>query len=63
MLKNCRIPLAKNTIDDIRRQLLDAAAFGKHVTPEQLEHMARKLADTMQTLADESTECPIMLAR
>ncbi|MGK8508763.1 DUF6374 family protein [Nocardia asiatica] len=34
------IPFAQTQINDVRRQLLDAAAFGKHLRPEHLENMA-----------------------
>ncbi|MGF6885965.1 hypothetical protein ABIA39_007522 [Nocardia sp. GAS34] len=41
---------ATRQINEVRRQLLDAAAFGKHITPDQLEHMASKLAASMEAL-------------
>jgi hypothetical protein len=41
---------ATRQINEVRRQPLDAAAFGKHITPDQLEHMASKLAASMETL-------------
>jgi|GEM_PF-4649659 len=44
------IELARQRIDEVRRQLLDAAAFGKHITPDQLEHMASKLATGLHAL-------------
>ncbi|WP_280267950.1 DUF6374 family protein [Nocardia wallacei] len=41
---------ARQQIDEVRRQLLDAAAFGKHITPDQLERLASKLATGVQAL-------------
>jgi hypothetical protein len=45
-----RTEFATQQIDEVRRQLLDAAAFGKHITPDQLERMASKLAAGVQAL-------------
>ncbi|WP_157129010.1 DUF6374 family protein [Nocardia amamiensis] len=42
------IPFAQMQINDVRRQLLDAAAFGKHLPPEHLEIMADKLAEGLR---------------
>ncbi|WP_157129563.1 DUF6374 family protein [Nocardia amamiensis] len=47
-----RLDFAKMQVEDVRRQLLDAAAFGKFVTPEQLEIMARKLAEGLRIYSD-----------
>lgn len=41
------IGFAEHQIDTVRRQLLEAAAFGKRVSPDQLENMARKLGDAV----------------
>ncbi|WP_280243332.1 DUF6374 family protein [Nocardia abscessus] len=46
------IPFARSQINDVRRQLLDAAAFGKHLRPEQLENMAGKLAEGLRAYAE-----------
>ncbi len=34
----------------MRRALLDAAAFGKVISPDQLEHMAGKLLTALKAL-------------
>ncbi|WP_280275146.1 DUF6374 family protein [Nocardia wallacei] len=47
------ITFARQQIEDVRRQLLDAAAFGKHITPDQLERMAGKLAYSVRALDDQ----------
>lgn len=39
-------------VEDVRRALLDAAAFGKLVSPEQLEIMAGKLAEGLRIYTD-----------
>ncbi|MFX0581091.1 DUF6374 family protein [Nocardia nepalensis] len=44
------VAFARRQIDEVRRQLLDSAAFGKHVTPDQLERMASKLAMGVRAL-------------
>jgi len=44
------IESARRQIEEVRRQLLDAAAFGKRITPDQLERMASKLATGVQVL-------------
>lgn len=41
------IGFAEHQIVTVRRQLLEAAAFGKHVSPDQLENMAGKLGDAV----------------
>ncbi|QIS10420.1 DUF6374 family protein [Nocardia arthritidis] len=53
MLERSRISLAQTQIDNVRRQLLDAAAFGKRITPDQLEHLAAKLGDSLRILTEE----------
>ncbi|MFI6173851.1 DUF6374 family protein [Nocardia sp. NPDC051052] len=53
MLELSRISFAQTQIDDVRRQLLDTAAFGKSITPDQLEHLAAKLGETLRILAEE----------
>lgn len=47
-----RLDFAKMQIDDVRRWLLDAAAFGKSLAPEQLEIMARKLGEGLRIYTD-----------
>lgn len=47
------IAFARQQIDEVRRQLLDAAAFGKRITPDQLERMAGKLALSARALDDQ----------
>ncbi|WP_280267573.1 DUF6374 family protein [Nocardia wallacei] len=49
---------ARQQIDEVRRQLLDAAAFGKHITPDQLEHLASKLATGVQAIDVPTTPSP-----
>ncbi|WP_415842768.1 DUF6374 family protein [Nocardia ninae] len=48
-----RIAFAQAQIDEVRRQLLDTAAFGKSITPDQLEHLAAKLGETLRILAED----------
>lgn len=43
---------AKMQINAVRRQLLDAAAFGKHLRPEQLESMAGRLAEGLRAYTE-----------
>ncbi|MEV0031413.1 DUF6374 family protein [Nocardia sp. NPDC050793] len=38
-------------LDQVKQQLNDAAAFGKSLTPEQLEHAAGKIAEARRILA------------
>ncbi|MGK8525139.1 DUF6374 family protein [Nocardia asteroides] len=52
------IPFARSQIDDVRRQLLDAAAFGKHLGPEQLENMAGKLARSLRAYTEAIPPAP-----
>lgn len=49
-----RISFAQTQIDNVRRQLLDAAAFGKSITPDQLEHLAAKLSESLRILTEET---------
>ncbi|MET9025643.1 DUF6374 family protein [Nocardia sp. NPDC004168] len=49
------IPFAGTQIDQVRRQLLDAAAFGKHLRPEQLENMAGRLAEGLRAYTEAIT--------
>ncbi|MBF6074827.1 DUF6374 family protein [Nocardia beijingensis] len=46
------ILFARTRINDVRRQLLDAAAFGKHLGPEQLENMAGRLAEGLRAYTE-----------
>ncbi|MGW4716728.1 DUF6374 family protein [Nocardia sp. NPDC004260] len=48
-------PFAETQINEVRRQLLDAAAFGKHLRPEQLENMAGKLAEGLRAYTEAFT--------
>lgn len=41
-------------LDEVREQLLNAAAFGKHLSPDQLEHAARKVSEGMRIYAEET---------
>ncbi|MFF3228268.1 DUF6374 family protein [Nocardia suismassiliense] len=52
-LEHSRIAFAQAQIDEVRRQLLDTAAFGKSITPDQLEHLAAKLGETLRILAED----------
>lgn len=48
---------ATMNLEQVRRQLLDAAAFGKYLTPEQLEHAAGKIGEGLRVFKEE-TEPP-----
>ncbi|WP_369690118.1 DUF6374 family protein [Nocardia inohanensis] len=50
-----RLEWARMNLDQVRRQLLDAAAWGKYITPEQLEHAAGKIAEGMRIYAEETS--------
>lgn len=39
-------------LEQVRRQLNDAAAFGKHLPPEQLENAAEKIAEAQRIYAE-----------
>ncbi|QIS00943.1 hypothetical protein F5X71_00125 [Nocardia brasiliensis] len=39
---------ARINLEQVREQLLDAAAFGKKLPPEQLEHAAGKIAEGLR---------------
>ncbi|WP_306355826.1 MULTISPECIES: DUF6374 family protein [unclassified Nocardia] len=39
----------------VRAQLLDAAAFGKYLTPEQLENAAGKIGEGLRVFLEETT--------
>ncbi|MGO4617280.1 DUF6374 family protein [Nocardia sp. 2YAB30] len=47
-----RLDFARMQVEDVRRQLLDAAAFGKFLPPEPLEIMARKLGEALRIYTD-----------
>lgn len=51
-----RLDWARTNLDQVRRQLLDAAAFGKHLTPEQLEHAARKIGEGLRIYREATGE-------
>ncbi|MFI1920187.1 DUF6374 family protein [Nocardia sp. NPDC020380] len=53
MPEPARMPYVERQINDVRRQLLDAAAFAKLLSPEALEHMAGTLADGLRVLSEE----------
>ncbi|MGW5575761.1 DUF6374 family protein [Nocardia thailandica] len=42
---------AAATLATVRRQLLDAAAFGKTLSPDQLEHIAARLGECLRAYA------------
>ncbi|MBF6467099.1 hypothetical protein IU427_18195 [Nocardia beijingensis] len=46
---------AQMQINAVRTQLLDAAAFGKHLRPEQLENMAGRLAEGLRAYTEAIT--------
>ncbi|MEU0545674.1 DUF6374 family protein [Nocardia sp. NPDC005978] len=48
-----RLAWAHMNLDQVRSQLLDAAAFGKNLTPEQLENAAGKISEGMKVYAEE----------
>lgn len=50
-----RIDFAKSQVEDVRRALLDAAAFGKTLPPTPLEHLAGKLAAALKIYTDATT--------
>ncbi|SUE28941.1 Uncharacterised protein [Nocardia farcinica] len=47
-----RIDYARREVEDIRRALLDAAAFGKTLSPTSLERMADRLTAAMHIYED-----------
>ncbi|MFI6868443.1 DUF6374 family protein [Nocardia sp. NPDC050406] len=49
-----RLEWARMNLDQVRRQLLDAAAFGKYLTPEQLEHAAGKIGEGLRIYVEET---------
>lgn len=49
-----RLEWAFMNIDQVRAQLLDAAAFGKYLPPEQLENAAGKLAEGLRVYTEET---------
>ncbi|MBF6212255.1 hypothetical protein IU433_17575 [Nocardia puris] len=49
-----RLEWARMNLDQVRIQLLDAAAFGKYLTPEQLEHAAFKIGEGMRVYGEET---------
>ncbi|PXX56265.1 hypothetical protein DFR70_1206 [Nocardia tenerifensis] len=48
-----RVATARARIANVRRRLLDTAAFGKSLTPDQLEHLAAELGETLRVLTDD----------
>ncbi|MQY29290.1 DUF6374 family protein [Nocardia aurantia] len=59
MSEPARIPDAYQQIDQVRRQLVEAAAFSKHLTPDALEHLAGTLATGLRLIADHTTASPV----
>ncbi|MFB8281876.1 DUF6374 family protein [Nocardia colli] len=52
---------ATMNLENVRDQLLDAAAFGKYLPPEQLENAAGKIAEGLRVfraLTDEQAPTP-----
>ncbi|MRH89458.1 hypothetical protein GFY24_18730 [Nocardia sp. SYP-A9097] len=45
---------ATMNLEQVRRQLLDAAAFGKYMTPEQLENAAGKIGEGLRIFREET---------
>ncbi|MFB8283024.1 DUF6374 family protein [Nocardia colli] len=43
---------ARMNLEQVRDQLLDAAAFGKYLPPEQLENAAGKIAEGLRVYAE-----------
>jgi hypothetical protein len=43
-----RLDWARMNLEQVRNQLLDAAAFGKYLPPEQLENAAGKIAEGLR---------------
>ena len=48
-----RLDWAKMNLEQVRTQLLDAAAFGKYLPPEQLENAASKIAEGLRVFTEE----------
>ncbi|MEU7768100.1 DUF6374 family protein [Nocardia sp. NPDC049190] len=51
------IPSARMNLEQARERLLAAAAFGEQLTPDQLESLARKVAEGLR-LYIEATQNP-----
>ncbi|WP_062988307.1 DUF6374 family protein [Nocardia anaemiae] len=49
-----RLDWARMNLEQVRGQLLDAAAFGKWMTPDQLENAAGKIAEGIRIYAEET---------
>ncbi|WP_280441063.1 DUF6374 family protein [Nocardia brasiliensis] len=49
-----RLEWAYMNINQVREQLLDAAAFSKYLPPEQLENAAGKLAEGLRVYTEET---------
>ncbi|WP_330178965.1 DUF6374 family protein [Nocardia sp. NBC_01503] len=47
---------ATMNLEQVRRQLLDAAAFGKYMTPEQLENAAGKIGEGLRIFREETNQ-------
>ncbi|WP_378743364.1 DUF6374 family protein [Nocardia brasiliensis] len=53
-----RLEWAYRNISQVREQLLEAAAFGKYLTPEQLENAAGKLSEGLRVYTQETRRDP-----
>ncbi|QIS22213.1 DUF6374 family protein [Nocardia terpenica] len=49
-----RLEWARLNLEQVRAQLIDAAAFGKRLPPEQLERAAEKIAESLRVFAEET---------
>ncbi|MEV0292368.1 DUF6374 family protein [Nocardia sp. NPDC050710] len=49
-----RLDWAYMYIDDVRRQLTDAAASGRTLMPDELEHAAGKLSEGLRIYVEET---------
>ena len=49
-----RLEWAHMNLDQVRNQLLDAAAFGECLTQAQLEHAAGKIGEGLRVYAEET---------
>ncbi|WP_157556429.1 DUF6374 family protein [Nocardia acidivorans] len=49
-----RLDWATMNLEQVRHQLLDAAAFGKYMTPEQLENAAGKIGEGLRIFREET---------
>ncbi|WP_433681196.1 DUF6374 family protein [Nocardia sp. CA-119907] len=52
MPDSSRLDRARTNLEQVRGQLLDAAAFGKQLSPEQLENAAGKIGEGMRIFVE-----------